>query len=244
MESISSTMNFQPDYVFVIGVGGTGGHLAAPLARLVAYHPNTQNAKVMFIDGDEFEEKNATRQLVGQSQIGLNKARAMVDFCAYQGLIENIECKEDFVSSATFIPMLRKSKSPMVVCCVDNDATRLAIINAISMVCEEDFFFISPGNSDGTETVKGQTLYWGKVDGNSVGINPAEIYPNIENPQDSVPHKGSCSLNAPSRPQLIAANFFAASITLAVIQNLLDGELNPQRSSMFFNLRTLQTSAS
>lgn len=237
-------MNFNPDYVFVIGVGGTGGHLAAPLARLVAYHPKTQGTKTVFIDGDEFEEKNVTRQLVGESQIGLNKARAMVDLCAYQGLLENIECKEDFVSASNFIPMLRKSNSPMVVCCVDNDATRHAIINALKNTCSGDFFFISPGNSDGTETVKGQTLYWGRIGDQNVGINPADVYPNIENPQDSVPQKGSCALNAPSRPQLIAANFFAASITLAVIQNLLDGMLNPQSSSMFFNLRTLQTSAS
>lgn len=237
-------MNFNPDFVFVIGVGGTGGHLAAPLARLVSYHQNTQNTKIIFIDGDEFEEKNITRQLVGESQVGMNKARAMVDLCAYQGLMGNIDCKEDFISFSTMIPMLRRAKSPLIVCCVDNDATRLAVIQAIQSTCEGDFFFISPGNSDGTETVKGQTLYWGKIDGNNVGINPAEIYPNIENPQDNVPHKGSCALHAPSRPQLIAANFFAASITLAVIQNLLDGVLNPQSSSMFFNLRTLQTSAS
>lgn len=244
MESTNSVMNFSPDYVFVVGVGGTGGHLAAPLARLVAYHPNTQGAKLIFIDGDEFEEKNMTRQLVGETQVGLNKARAMVDFCAFQGLMENIDCKEDFVSSSTFIPMLRRATSPMIVCCVDNDATRLAVINSIQSVCEGDFFFITPGNSDGTENVKGQTLYWGRIGENNVGINPAEIYPNIEHPQDSVPSKGSCALNAPSRPQLIAANFFAASITLAVIQNLLDGMINPQSSSMFFNLRTLQTSAS
>lgn len=237
-------MNFSPDNVFLIGVGGTGGHLAAPLARLVAYHKNTQGAKVVFIDGDEFEEKNMTRQLVGETQVGLNKARAMVDFCAFQGLMDNIECKEDFVSASTFIPMLRNANSPLVVCCVDNDATRLAIINAINTQCEGDFFFITPGNSDGVENVKGQTLYWGRIDGNSVGINPAEVYPNIEHPQDSVPTKGSCALNAPSRPQLIAANFFAASITLAVIQNLLDGMINPQSSSMFFDLRSLKTTAS
>lgn len=236
-------MKFSPDFVFVIGVGGTGGHLAAPLARLVAYHPNTEKSKIIFIDGDEFEEKNITRQLVGQTQVGLNKARAMVDFCAYQGLT-NTECKEDFISASTFIPMLRNCNSPMIVCCVDNDATRLAVLKSISSTCKNDFFFISPGNSDGTETVKGQTLYWGRVNGENIGINPAEIYPNIESPTDSIPHKGSCALNAPSRPQLIAANFFAASITLAVIQNLLDGVLNSQSSSMFFNLRTLQTSAS
>lgn len=237
-------MTFTPDFVFLIGVGGTGGHLAAPLARLVAYHPNTQNTKTIFIDGDEFEEKNVTRQLVGTAQIGLNKARAMVDLCAYQGLVNNIDCKEDFISLATFTPMLRRANSPMIVCCVDNDATRLSVIKAIQNTCTGNFFFISPGNSDGTETVKGQTLYWGRVDGEQVGINPAEVYPNIENPQDSIPHKGSCALHAPSRPQIISANFFCSAITLAVIQNLLDNTLNPKSSAMFFNLRTLQTSAS
>lgn len=237
-------MNFHPDYVFVIGVGGTGGHLAAPLARLISYHQNTKDTKIVFIDGDEFEEKNIIRQLVGEAQVGMNKARAMVDLCAYQGLLGNIDCKEEFISLSTMIPMLRRANSPMIVCCVDNDATRLAVIKSIQSTCQGDFFFISPGNSDGTETVKGQTLYWGKIEGVSVGINPAEVYPNIESPQDSVPQKGSCALNAPSRPQLIAANFFAASITLAVIQNLLDGVLNPQTSSMFFNLRTLKTSVS
>jgi hypothetical protein len=237
-------MTFNPDFVFVIGVGGTGGHLAAPLARLVAYHPNTQGAKTIFIDGDEFEEKNATRQLVGESQIGMNKARAMVDFCAYQGLINNIECKEDFISLSTFTPMLRRATSPMIVCCVDNDATRLAIIKSIQNTCEGDFFFISPGNSDGTETVKGQTLYWGRVGGENVGINPAEVYPNIERPQDSIPQKGSCALAAPSHPQLISINFFCAAATLAFIQNLLDGELNPKQSAMFFNLRNMKTTVS
>lgn len=79
-------MNFNPDTVFIIGVGGTGGYLAAPIARLVAYHEATQNAKVVFIDGDEFEEHNATRQIVGPSQIGLNKARAMVDFVLFRVL--------------------------------------------------------------------------------------------------------------------------------------------------------------
>jgi hypothetical protein len=70
------------------------------------------------------------------------------------------------------------------------------------------------------------------------------VYPNIENPQDSIPHEGSCALHAPSRPQLIAANFMAASITLMVIQNLLDDQLDVSQSSMFFNVRSLKTSIS
>lgn len=237
-------MSFSPDFVYVIGVGGTGGFLSSPLARLIAYHPSTKDSQIIFIDGDEFEEKNQTRQIVGPSQIGLNKARAMVDFCSYQGL-GNVSCVEDFVRQTTFIPHLRKAQSPMVVCSVDNDATRKDIIDSIINECAgKDFLYITPGNSDGTETVKGQTLWFGRIDGENVGLNPSLIYPNIETPQDAVPRKGSCALHAPSRPQLISANFMAAAITLAVIQNILDGESNPQHSGMFFNLRTLTTSIS
>lgn len=236
--------NFNPDCVFVIGVGGTGGHIAPPLTRLIQYHPNTTNTRVFFIDGDEFEEKNMTRQIVGDSQVGLNKARAMVDTCAQQGLTNNIECVEDYVTAANFSPMLRRSNRPLVVCSVDNDSTRKDIIEAIQDNCNGDFFFITPGNSDGTEDVRGQTLYWGRVNGETVGLNPMDVYPNIENPQDAIPRKGSCANLAPSRPQLISANFFAAAITLSVIQNLLDGVLNFKTSSMFFNLRNLKTSIS
>jgi hypothetical protein len=229
---------------FVIGVGGTGGHLAAPLARLVAYHPNTQGAKVTFIDGDSFESSNLTRQIVGESQINMNKARAMKDFCSYQGLTD-VECKDQFITASTFIPMIRNSERPVIICSVDNDATRKAIIDAINNTRQgKDFFYITPGNSDGLEEVRGQTLWWGRIDNVNVGMNPTIAYPNIDQPQDSIPHSGSCALNAPSRPQLISANFFAASMTLMVIQNLLDGTLDPSQCSMFFNLRNMKTSVS
>lgn len=236
-------MTFSPDKIYLVGVGGTGGHIAAPLSRLAAYHPNTQGATITFIDGDEFEEKNQTRQIVAPSQVGLNKAQAMQDFCKYQGL-DNVDYKPDFISGATFIPLLRRSEAPLIVCSVDNDATRLAIINAINSTCNGDFFFITPGNSDGIDEVRGQALWYGRIDGVKVGCNPALVYPNIDNPQDSIPHEGSCALHAPSRPQLIAANFFAASVTLMVIQNLLDGHIDPEQSSMFFNLRNLKTTVS
>jgi hypothetical protein len=230
---------------FLIGVGGTGGHLAAPLARLIAYHPNTQGAPLTFIDGDAFDESNLKRQIVGASQLNLNKARAMKDFCSYQGLTDNIEHREDFISYSTFIPMIRNAERPVIICSVDNDATRKSIIDAITN-CREgrDFFYITPGNSDGIEDVRGQTLWWGRIDDTNVGMNPVLAYPNLENPQDSIPHSGSCALHAPSRPQLISANFLVAGMTLMVLQNLLDGTLDTSQSGMFFNLRNMKTTVS
>ena len=228
------------DYVFIIGVGGTGGYLAPQLARLIAYHEATQDATITFIDGDDFEEKNQTRQICGPDQIGKNKAASMVELCKWLGL-NNVSFYDDFISMTKFIPMLNRSKSPLVVCAVDNDSTRVDVINALLRACKEkDFFFITPGNSDGTETVKGQTLWFGRINDQSYGMNPAEFYPNLQNPTDSIPHKGSCALHAPSRPQLISANVMAGAVTLAVIQNVLDGVADPNQSNIFFNLRTLK----
>jgi hypothetical protein len=237
-------MSFKPDKIFLIGVGGTGGHLAEPLTRVIAYHQSTKKAHVVLIDGDEFEEKNQTRQLVGPNQLGQNKAKAMADLCQYVGL-ENVEFVDDFVDIISFIPMLRESKCPLVVCAVDNDASRLDIINAMISTCtKNDFLFITPGNSDGTEIVRGQTLWFGRVDGVNIGLNPALVYPNIEKPEDSVPHKGSCSLAAPSRPQLISANLMAAAATLAVIQNILDDTAIAEHSGLYFDIRKLSFSIS
>lgn len=235
---------FSPDKIFVIGSGGSGGHLVPALARLIAYHPNTQDSSIIVIDGDEYEEKNMTRQIVAPSQLGMNKASAMMEFCMYQGL-ENVESRADFISTSTFIPMLRNADNPLIIACVDNDATRLALIKAIDSGCnDKDFFYITPGNSDGTVDVKGQALWYGRLGGENVGVNPSLVYPNIENPSDSIPSHGSCATHAPSRPQLISANFMSAAVTLAVIQNLLDGMIVQQESSFFFNIRTLQTSIS
>lgn len=237
-------MPFSPDKIFVVGSGGSGGHLIPALARLMAYHPSTQTSTVVVIDGDEYEEKNMTRQIVAPNHVGMNKASAMADFCQYQGL-QNVEYRPDFIDTSTFIPLLRRAESPLIVGCVDNDATRLAIIKAIDSACSgKDFFFITPGNSDGVDDVKGQALWYGRLGGQPVGVDPSLVYPNIERPQDSVPEHGSCALHAPSRPQLISANFMCAAVTLAVIQNLLDGVITQEQSSFFFNIRTLVTSAS
>lgn len=224
----------------VIGAGGTGGWLIPQLARLLHYHPDTA-AWLTVADGDSFEDHNQTRQLCGPTQVGENKAIAMTRTCAEQGL-ENVDGYTSYVGKHTISCMMRR-QTPLLVLAVDNDATRLAAIEA----CREhqgDFFFVTPGNSsaeDPDAAIKGQVLWFGRLFGKNYGIDPALVFPNIEHPADGIPQEGSCATHAPSSPQLLSANALAASLTLAVIQNLLDGSLEPTTSSVFFNGRSFKT---
>lgn len=62
-----------------IGAGGTGTHLIAPiLTYLSTYHGHRNEAwEYVVIDGDDFEQQNATRQLFDPGFATINKARAM-----------------------------------------------------------------------------------------------------------------------------------------------------------------------
>jgi hypothetical protein len=232
----------------VIGAGGTGGWLIPQLARLLAYHDNA-SAWLTVVDGDKFEDHNQGRQLCGKQQLGQNKAEAMTQLCFSQGLSE-VDMVQSYVARPGIVQLLnaqaRPTASTLLVLAVDNDATRLAAIEACNL-CKGDFFFISPGNSganDPEAAIKGQVLWYGRLDGVDYGLNPALAFPNIEHPQDAIPREGSCAAQAPSAPQLLSANAMAASLTLAVIQNLLDGALDPAHSSVFFNGRTFKQTIS
>jgi hypothetical protein len=232
------------DKTFVIGTGGTGGYLIPPLVKTLQYHPATRDNMVTIIDGDDFEDKNQSRQFMTPDHVGQNKADAMAEMCIAMGLT-NVNAFGEYITMASFIPFLEESDYPLIIAAVDNDATRAAVIDAIQLTCaEKDFFFITPGNSDGVEEVHGQTLWFGRINGENVGMNPKDVIPNISQPEDEIPHSGSCARLQESRPQLISANFMAAAATLAVIQNLLDEKLEAKKSGIYFNIRNLKTSVS
>lgn len=224
------------DHTFVIGAGGTGSHLIPALARLLSYHERA-DASITVYDGDVFEEHNATRQLMGPEQVGVNKAEAMAAYCASQGL--SITAKPQFASATTMSREFTRPISPLIVLTVDNNATRKAALEVTDRL-GGDFFLVTPGNaddSDGTAPIRGQVYWCGRVGGEPLGFDPRKISPDIATPRETIPRAGSCALSAPSAPQLITANVMAASLTLAVVQNLLDLTLPCDASACFFNAR-------
>ena len=64
-----------PLNIVVVGVGGTGGHLAPQLARIMwLERENGRDVQMTFVDPDLIEEKNIGRQNFCPASIGQNKA--------------------------------------------------------------------------------------------------------------------------------------------------------------------------
>lgn len=226
----------------VIGAGGTGQQLIPSLIRMLQYHPSG-TGDVTVYDGDQFEDHNIERQVhsSGSKAERLNELLTMqqltpvcVDRYMSQSLMSKL-CTSDVLEGST----------RLVIAAVDNDATRKMCIDTLIKM-GGNFLFVTPGNSDASTPdtdIKGNVLWFGYIDGQEIGINPALLFPNIERPNDGIPRKGSCVEQAASTPQLISANALAAAYTLTVVQNFLDGRMPNEASHLFFNGRTLSLSA-
>lgn len=67
-----------PITVALVGCGGTGSHIAQALARLAAHlRARREDLRLIFVDGDQVEERNVGRQLFTPGDIGHNKAQVL-----------------------------------------------------------------------------------------------------------------------------------------------------------------------
>lgn len=218
MGSIVRRITVKFEHVFVIGVGGIGSHVVEPLSRLLAYHPEgTRN--VVLIDGDTFEEKNRIRQLFPARFVDTNKAEAMA--AVIEESLFPVQFVAEYVDTDKFSAILKESglskeDNFLVITSVDNDATRKAICDCLEKDEYQNFAHISPGNGE----FAGQVVVDAKQNGKRLTTNPVERYPQFKYPDDAIPGTG-CQTEAPSTPQLITANAFAALGVLTTVYSML-----------------------
>ena len=211
------------------------------LIRLLRYHQYGCDV-VQAFDGDEFEEHNAARQIATTG----SKADQMNQLLKQQGL--PAVCKDEYVTRSTMRRLRRDdsdASAHLVVASVDNDATRKMVIDILRET-KGGFLFVTPGNSDAKDPerdIKGNVLWFGRVNGQDFGLSPDLLFPNIEKPDDTIPRKGGCIEHAPSTPQLITANAIAAAYTLSVVQNFLDDRMPADASHLFFCGRSYKLNA-
>jgi len=205
------------EYVYLIGVGGTGSHLADPLVRLLTYHDQgTRN--ITIIDGDAYEDKNSERQIFDTQFKGKNKAYATVERLG----LSTVKAIADYIDKDKFAKLLRKHSSNednfLAIMAVDNAATRHAIITAVDEGDYPNFVLISPGNTFDT----GQIVVYARQEGEDLTVHPFAKYKNLKEPEDTIPVVAEgCAAQTPSEPQLIIANMGAAWGTMLIISAML-----------------------
>ena len=67
----------RPVRIVMIGAGGTGGHIAPHIYRLL--HTLDRPCRFLIIDGDIVEEKNLVRQNFIAADLGRNKAQVLAE---------------------------------------------------------------------------------------------------------------------------------------------------------------------
>lgn len=232
---------FNVNSIMLVGCGGTGSILAPHLARLALYHEAvTDQAELYLVDGDNYEEKNLNRQHFCEASIELNKALSTHLMIRDMGL-SNTTYIDDYLSAFTFRKYLnglnKESGFPIVIAAVDNDGTRAMILKALAKT--DNYVFISPANSSLPTPPRGHVMWTGQLNGERIGCDLLNAYPNFIRPADVIPTKGGCIEAAPSEPQLISCNFMAAAFTLSLIQNILDQTLDTQHHAVHFSIRNL-----
>lgn len=112
--------------ITLIGAGGTGSMLLPALVP-------TYNVNIY--DGDDYEDKNITRQIFSVFNVGNNKAEALAQ--VFNG------GHKDVTASPVMINGSEDIEGDVIICCVDNNDARLA---AQSLSDKHDIPLIVCGN--------------------------------------------------------------------------------------------------
>lgn len=210
----------KPVKIVMLGAGGTGGHIAPHLYRLL--HALDRPVEVIIADGDIVEEKNLVRQNFISCDLGRNKAQVLAERYASAFGME-IKYIPDFIENEEKLAKLLKPGfsyySPetltILIGAVDNNKSRQLCHRVFNK--SKNLIYIDSGNGEFTGQVvcgvrrKGKTYY------KPIG----EVYPDILEDTDKFPTELSCAEASVSAPQSIAANIMAATAVISYIYNIL-----------------------
>lgn len=199
----------------VIGIGGVGSIVARYTAVYLA--ALGRSLRLVLIDGDGFEDGNATRMLFSHAG---NKARVVREELLerLRGTSLIIEAVEEFVTPANAEVLIREGD--VILACLDNHKSRLLLSERCSAL--RDVVLISGGNDGIGADEEGQqqrgTLGSVQVHLRRAGVDLSppltQHHPEIANPVDKRPDELSCTEAVASQPQILFTNLMTASCML------------------------------
>ncbi|MCL1842798.1 MAG: ThiF family adenylyltransferase [Defluviitaleaceae bacterium] len=222
-------MNFalyKPVKIIMLGAGGTGGHIAPHLYRLL--HTLDRITEVIICDGDIVEEKNLVRQNFIPIDLGKNKAQVLAErYASAFGLevsyipefIENEErlanlIKPETYSTGSYLQQIEEGYS-ILIGCVDNNRSRQLCHQVFKSA--HNLIYLDSGNGEHTGQVVCGIRRGGKTFYKPIG----DIYPDVLLETDKFPTQLSCAEAAVSAPQSIVANIMAGTAVVSYLYNIL-----------------------
>lgn len=204
-------------YLFlVVGVGGTGGNFAKELCRMVSQHPDKENIKIYFIDGDLIEDKNLSRQPYTIDDIAENKAFCLADKCSetfnldilsYPNYIQNVEELLEICNSY-------RSCLPVIVGCVDNHACRKILHEVFEKLPHA--VYLDAGN----ESTYGDVVCGIKANNKVIAPDKTFYAKEILKGEHKGKNEMSCAELKQDNLQYFATNLMASNILLSFITDL------------------------
>ena len=232
----------RPVKIVMLGAGGTGGHIAPHLYRLL-YSLN-RPARFIVCDGDTVEAKNLVRQNFIAADLGENKAKALAERYSSVFGIE-AEYVPDYVETGEKLSQLIEprqwrygyarpviSELVILIGAVDNNKSR-KLCHGVFQEAKE-VVYIDSGNGE----YGGQVVCGIRRSGRTFYKPAASVYPDILDETDKFPTELSCAEASVSAPQSIVANIMAATAVVNMVYNILVlGNLNVRMAT--FSTKTI-----
>ena len=221
----------RPVKVVMLGAGGTGGHIAPHLYRLL--YALDRPVRFIICDGDVVERKNLVRQNFIPADLGENKARVLAErYSTVFGMeteyvpsfVEDEERLRELLTPKIFYspyyPKVEVTRELVILIgAVDNNRSR--------QLCHKVFYqakelvYIDSGNGEYT----GQVVCGIRSGGRTLYRPVGAAYPDVLKDTDKFPTELSCAEASVSAPQSIAANITAATAVVDIIYHILaEGE--------------------
>lgn len=214
----------RPVKIVMLGAGGTGGHIAPHLYRLL--YALDRPVRFIICDGDVVEQKNLVRQNFIPADLGENKAKVLAErYSSVFGLETEyipsfIESENELKSLLT--PVVWHVDYRHTVCeqiiligAVDNNKSRQLCHRVFRQMPE--LIYIDSGNGEYT----GQAVCGIRRSDRTYYPPIGTVYPDVLEDTDKFPTELSCAEASVSAPQSIAANITAATAVVDMIYNIL-----------------------
>jgi len=229
----------RPVKVVMLGAGGTGGHIAPHLYRLL--YALDRPVRFIICDGDVVEDKNLVRQNFIPADLGENKAKVLAErYSTVFGMeteyvpsfVETEEQLKELLTPQKWrigygYPEKYIYEQVILIGAVDNNKSR-QLCHRIFQQAKE-LIYIDSGNGEYTGQVVCGVRRAFKTYYPPIGT----VYPDVLEDTDKFPTELSCAEASVSAPQSIAANITAATAVVDVIYNILALGDNTVRQATF-----------